>query len=102
MLIYLSTPAVILVSHDARLIQETNCNLWVIENNNIAEIDGDFEDYRKEVLQSLGETITEHWWWRLFDLFLIIHNHTNGNNVFQGDWGICGHVGANADKQIWG
>lgn len=54
------TGAVILVSHDARLIQETNCNLWVIENNNIAEIDGDFEDYRKEVLQSLGETITEH------------------------------------------
>ncbi|KAL5483788.1 hypothetical protein EMCRGX_G020203 [Ephydatia muelleri] len=54
------TGAVILVSHDARLIQETNCTLWVIENNNIAEIDGDFEDYRKEVLQSLGETITEH------------------------------------------
>lgn len=48
---------VILVSHDARLIQETNCTLWVVENKEINEIDGDFEDYRKEVLQALGELV---------------------------------------------
>lgn len=46
---------VILVSHDARLIEETNCQLWVIENKGIGEIDGDFDDYKQEVLQSLGE-----------------------------------------------
>ncbi|KAG8191664.1 hypothetical protein JTE90_016454 [Oedothorax gibbosus] len=48
---------VIIVTHDERLIRETNCQLWVIENQNIDEIDGDFDDYRKELLESLGETI---------------------------------------------
>ncbi len=48
---------VILVSHDARLIQETACQLWVIEEATINEIDGDFDDYKKEVLQSLGELV---------------------------------------------
>ncbi|CAF3431058.1 unnamed protein product [Rotaria sp. Silwood1] len=48
---------VIIVSHDERLIRETNCQLWVIENKQINEIDGDFDDYRKELLDSLGEDI---------------------------------------------
>lgn len=47
----------VIVTHDERLIRETNCQLWVIENQNIDEIDGDFDDYRKELLESLGETI---------------------------------------------
>lgn len=46
-----------IVTHDERLIRETNCQLWVIENQNIDEIDGDFDDYRKELLESLGETV---------------------------------------------
>lgn len=40
---------VVIVTHDERLIRETECQLWVIENNEINEIDGDFDDYRKEV-----------------------------------------------------
>ncbi|XP_073988021.1 ATP-binding cassette sub-family F member 1 [Rhodnius prolixus] len=48
---------VIIVSHDERLIRDTNCSLWVIENQTINEVDGDFDDYRKELLESLGETI---------------------------------------------
>ena len=48
---------VMLVSHDARLIQETNCQLWVIEEKTINEIDGEFDDYKREVLQSLGELV---------------------------------------------
>ena len=48
---------VILVSHDARLIQEAECQLWVIEDKTINEIDGDFDDYRKEVLQALRELV---------------------------------------------
>lgn len=43
------------MSHDARLIEETECQLWVIENRGISEIDGDFDDYKQEVLQALGE-----------------------------------------------
>ena len=53
----LSHVGVILVSHDARLIQEAECQLWVIEDKTINEIDGDFDDYRKEVLQALGELV---------------------------------------------
>ncbi|OAD62465.1 ATP-binding cassette sub-family F member 1 [Eufriesea mexicana] len=48
---------VIIVSHDERLIRETECYLYVIENQQINEIDGDFDDYRKELLESLGEVI---------------------------------------------
>ncbi|XP_017872377.1 PREDICTED: ATP-binding cassette sub-family F member 1 [Drosophila arizonae] len=48
---------VIIVSHDERLIRETGCTLYVIEDQTINEIDGDFDDYRKEVLDSLGEVV---------------------------------------------
>ena len=48
---------VIIVSHDERLIRDTNCQLWVIEDQSIEEIDGGFDDYRKEVLDELGEEI---------------------------------------------
>ncbi|XP_052861375.1 ATP-binding cassette sub-family F member 1 [Anopheles cruzii] len=48
---------VIIVSHDERLIRETECALYVIEDQTINEVDGDFDDYRKEVLDSLGEII---------------------------------------------
>lgn len=48
---------VVIVSHDERLIRETNCMLYVIEEQTINEVDGGFDDYRKEVLDSLGEII---------------------------------------------
>ncbi|VVC27289.1 Hypothetical protein CINCED_3A007740 [Cinara cedri] len=48
---------VIIVSHDERLIRETECTLWVIEDQTINEVDGDFDDYRKELLECLGEVI---------------------------------------------
>ncbi|XP_053328643.1 ATP-binding cassette sub-family F member 1 [Spea bombifrons] len=49
--------AVITVSHDARLITETNCQLWVVEDQSVNQIEGDFDDYKREVLESLGEVI---------------------------------------------
>lgn len=48
---------VVIVSHDERLIRDTDCTLWVIENQSIEEIDGDFDDYRKELLEALGEVV---------------------------------------------
>ncbi|KAK6624365.1 ATP-binding cassette sub- F member 1 [Polyplax serrata] len=48
---------VIIVSHDERLIRETECVLWVIEDQTISEVDGDFDVYRKDLLESLGEVI---------------------------------------------
>jgi len=49
---------VIIVSHDERLIRDTECQLWVIEDQTIEEIDGDFDDYRQEVLDLLGEQVS--------------------------------------------
>lgn len=48
---------VVIVSHDERLIRDTDCILWVIEDQNICEIDGDFDDYRREILLALGEEL---------------------------------------------
>ena len=45
------------MSHDARLILETDCQLWVVEDKHIENIDGDFDDYRKEILEALGENV---------------------------------------------
>ncbi|NXD46608.1 ABCF1 protein, partial [Copsychus sechellarum] len=50
-------PAVIVVSHDARLITETSCQLWVVEEQGLSQIDGDFDDYKREVLEALGEVV---------------------------------------------
>lgn len=47
----------IVVSHDARLITETNCQLWVVEEQSVSQVDGDFEDYKREVLEALGEVM---------------------------------------------
>merc|ERR1712141_302654 len=49
---------VIIVTHDERLIRDTECQLWVIEEQTINEIEGDFDDYRREVLEELGEEIS--------------------------------------------
>eukprot|EP00794_Sanderia_malayensis_P016198 gene16198-17828_t len=53
------TGGVIIVSHDARLILETDCRLWVVEDQAIEEIDGDFDDYRTEILEALGESVVK-------------------------------------------
>ena len=53
---------VIIVSHDARLITETDCQLWVIEDQTINEIDGGFDDYKHELLMALGEAVDNKQW----------------------------------------
>ena len=52
-----SVSGVIIVTHDERLIRETDCQLYVVEKNSISEIDGDFDDYRRELLEGLGEDV---------------------------------------------
>lgn len=50
---------VVIVSHDARLITETNCTLWVVEEQTINQIEGDFDDYKQEILEALGEEVVK-------------------------------------------
>ena len=42
---------VVLVSHDARLIRQTNCRLWVVDAQNVQTYDGDIDDYRAWILE---------------------------------------------------
>ena len=58
--LFFLNPGVILVSHDARLITETDCQLWIVEDQTINEIDGGFEDYKREILEALGELEKEN------------------------------------------
>ena len=51
--------AVVVVTHDERLIRETDCRLFVVEHKGIAEVDGDFDTYRNEILEQLGEHIND-------------------------------------------
>lgn len=39
------------------IYSETDCTLHVIEDQTINEVDGDFDDYRRELLESLGEVV---------------------------------------------
>jgi ATP-binding cassette, subfamily F, member 1 len=49
---------VLMVTHDERLIRATDCRLWIVEDQNIYQIDGDFDDYRKEVLAQVEKSLT--------------------------------------------
>lgn len=46
---------VVIVSHDARLIVEAGCEMWVCGNETVTPFDGDFEDYRDMLLEELAE-----------------------------------------------
>eukprot|EP00056_Hartaetosiga_gracilis_P006541 m.97446 g.97446 ORF g.97446 m.97446 type:complete len:714 (+) comp12496_c1_seq4:1163-3304(+) len=49
------TGGVVIVSHDARLILETNCEMYECASRNCIRFDGDFNDYRETVLERLED-----------------------------------------------
>ena len=44
---------VVLVSHDARLITELECQLYICRDNKLIKYSGDFEDYKTEILDEI-------------------------------------------------
>eukprot|EP01035_Chromulina_nebulosa_P018145 gene18145-23799_t len=52
------TGGVILVSHDARLIETTNCQLWVVEDQNVTPWTEGFDHYREHLLKKLEEQLS--------------------------------------------
>lgn len=48
---------VVLVSHDARLIESTNCQLWVVDDRNVTPWVEGFDDYREHLLKKLEEQL---------------------------------------------
>lgn len=48
---------VIMVSHDARLIETVECRLWVVEEKNVTPWVAGFDDYRRHLLKQLEEQL---------------------------------------------
>eukprot|EP00924_Labyrinthula_sp_SR-Ha-C_P009764 maker-scaffold_22-snap-gene-5.13-mRNA-1 protein AED:0.02 eAED:0.02 QI:22/1/1/1/1/1/2/105/693 len=44
---------VVLVSHDARLIQECEMTLWVCQKKDVYEVEGGFEEYKEDILKDI-------------------------------------------------
>jgi ATP-binding cassette subfamily F protein 1 len=44
---------VVIVSHNERFIRETECDLYLLEDGTLERFDGDFEDYRRYVIQQV-------------------------------------------------
>ena len=49
---------VVLVSHDARLIEEVECQLWVVEDQNVYPWVEGFENYRNHLLKQLEDQLS--------------------------------------------
>jgi ATP-binding cassette subfamily F protein 1 len=50
---------VVIVSHDARLILETNCELYECGERKVEKYEGDFSDYRDDILERLESDYVE-------------------------------------------
>lgn len=46
---------VVVVSHDARLITEIECDLWVCDNQSLTRFEAGFEEYRDQLIDALEE-----------------------------------------------
>ena len=44
---------VLIVSHDARLLTMTNCEMWLMDNQTITPIEGGYEAYRESLLKDM-------------------------------------------------
>eukprot|EP00607_Mallomonas_marina_P010219 CAMPEP_0182421412 /NCGR_PEP_ID=MMETSP1167-20130531/6794_1 /TAXON_ID=2988 /ORGANISM="Mallomonas Sp, Strain CCMP3275" /LENGTH=871 /DNA_ID=CAMNT_0024598533 /DNA_START=169 /DNA_END=2784 /DNA_ORIENTATION=- len=49
---------VVLVSHDARLIETTECQLWVVEDHNVTPWESGFAGYRSHLLRQLEDQVS--------------------------------------------
>jgi len=47
----------ILVSHDAKLIRDLNCIIYICDNNSIRKFNGDFDDYHNLILDEIENSI---------------------------------------------
>ncbi|MCB1970090.1 MAG: ABC-F family ATP-binding cassette domain-containing protein [Geminicoccaceae bacterium] len=47
--------AVVLISHDRRLVELTADTLWLVRDGRVREFDGDLDDYRRDLLESRSD-----------------------------------------------
>ena len=43
----------LVVSHDARLLTMTNCEMWLMDNQTVKPIEGGYEAYRESLLKEM-------------------------------------------------
>jgi len=46
---------IVVVTHDQRLIEECECDLWVVEKLGVTKWEAGFEDYKSDILRQLEE-----------------------------------------------
>ena len=46
---------VVVVTHDQRLIEECECELWVVEKLGVTKWEAGFDDYKQDILRQLEE-----------------------------------------------
>ena len=49
---------IVVVTHDQRLIEECNCELWVVEKQGVTKWVAGFDDYKQDILRQLEEEAT--------------------------------------------
>ncbi|CAN0224326.1 unnamed protein product, partial [Hapterophycus canaliculatus] len=45
------------VTHDARLIEATECRLWIVDEQEVTPWQGEFDEYRADLLQKLEDKL---------------------------------------------
>lgn len=46
---------IVVVTHDQRLIEQCECELWVVEKQGVTKWEAGFDDYKQEILRALEE-----------------------------------------------
>jgi ATP-binding cassette, subfamily F, member 1 len=50
---------VVVVTHDARLIESTDCRLWIVDEGRVTPWQGEFSSYKEHLLQQLEERMAQ-------------------------------------------
>lgn len=48
---------IVVVTHDVRLIEECECNLWVVDDQKVTDWKAGFDNYKETLLKELEEKI---------------------------------------------
>ena len=50
--------AIVIISHDSKLIEETNCQLYICKKKSCIKFNGDFEDYKEYIISKTDTNIS--------------------------------------------
>lgn len=50
---------IVVVTHDQRLIEECDCELWVVEKQGVTKWEAGFDDYKDDILRQLEEAAAQ-------------------------------------------